>query len=63
MFTSLLDCSLGLFSKCLCHCLCLCICICYYLFVGQVMSQHSDEMSKWSQMVKDLSVKVFSECV
>ena len=51
--TGLLDCSLKLFSKCicLCNCLCLCICLCHCLFFGQVMSpHHSDQMSQRSQV-------------
>ena len=42
--TTLLDCSLGLFSKCLCRCLC--------LFVGQVMSpDHYNNMPQISRSV------------
>ena len=56
--TSLLDCSLKVFSKCisLCHylCLCLCPCLCLCLclfFLDQVMSPcHSDQMSQRSQV-------------
>ena len=47
--TSLLDCSLRVFSKCLC--LCHCICLGHCLFVGQVMAaHHSDQMSQRSQV-------------
>ena len=39
---SLENCSLKVFSKCICHCLCICLCICFCscLFVGQFMFSH-----------------------
>ena len=51
--TSLWDCSLVEFPKCicLCHCLCLRIYLCHCFFLGQVMSpHHSDQISQRSQV-------------
>ena len=47
--TSLQDCSLRVFSKCLCLCICLC-----NFFVGHVLSSHhSEQMSQRSQKSKN----------
>ena len=55
MVKILKDCSLKVFSKCICHghCRCLCLCLCRCLFVGQVMfPHHSDQMSQRSKVSK-----------
>ena len=49
--TSLQDCSLRVFSKCLCLCHVLCLCICLCNFFGHVLSSHnSEQMSQRSQV-------------
>ena len=60
---SLKDCSLKVFSKCICHCLCICLRRC--LFVGQVMFSYDPNqfcrVSDWSGRPEGFESTTMSE--